>query len=191
MGRCVPAFWGSGKSRTCLSSLWLSRHLRRRDRLPSPLFLSFSGGWDSKESACNVGDLSSIPGLGRSTEGGHGNPIQYSCLEYLMDRRAWWATVHGVAKSQTWLSDQAQHSARGHLNTWEERFQGKMGVYDIPGDARWRGHLPLQVSFLELYTWWIKDIWNRNSQLFLDEMALPGLSQRLQEERSLGKRPYH
>ena len=48
---------------------------------------------DSKESACNVRDMSSIPGLGRSPGGGHGNPHQYSCLENPMDRGAWWATV--------------------------------------------------------------------------------------------------
>ena len=47
--------------------------------------------------------MSSIPGLGRSLGGGHGNPLQYSCLENPMDRGAWWATVHRVAKSQTQL----------------------------------------------------------------------------------------
>ena len=56
-------------------------------------------------SACNAGDLSSIPGLGRSPGEGNGNPLQYSCLENPMGRGAWWATVHGVAKSQTRLSD--------------------------------------------------------------------------------------
>ena len=54
-----------------------------------------------KESACNAGDLGSIPGLGRSLGEGNGNPLQCSCLENPMDRRAWWATVYGVAKSQT------------------------------------------------------------------------------------------
>ena len=63
------------------------------------------GGSDSKESTCNVGDLCLIPGLGRSPEGGHGNPLQYSCLENPVDRGALWATVHGVAKSQTRLSN--------------------------------------------------------------------------------------
>ena len=58
-----------------------------------------------KEPACNAGDTGSIPGLGRFLQEGHGNPLQYSCLENLMNRRAWWATVHGVAKSQTRLSD--------------------------------------------------------------------------------------
>ena len=57
-----------------------------------------------KESACNAGDLGSIPGSGRSPGEGNGNPLQYSCLEKSMDRGAWQATVHGFAKSQTWLS---------------------------------------------------------------------------------------
>ena len=56
---------------------------------------------DSKESTCNAGDLVSIPGLGKSPGDGNGNPLQYSCLENPMDRGAWWATVHGVAKSWT------------------------------------------------------------------------------------------
>ena len=63
------------------------------------------GGSEVKASACNVGDLGSIPGSGRSPGEENGNPLQYSCLENPMDRGAWWATVHGVAKSQTRLSD--------------------------------------------------------------------------------------
>ena len=62
---------------------------------------SFPDGSDSKESSCNVGDLGSIPGWGKSPGGGNGNPLQCSCLENSMDKGAWWATVHGVAKSQT------------------------------------------------------------------------------------------
>ena len=61
-----------------------------------------------KESACNAGnarDAGSIPGSGRSPEGGNGNPLQYSCLDNSIDRGAWRATVHGVAKSQARLSD--------------------------------------------------------------------------------------
>ena len=65
----------------------------------------FPGGSDDKESACNVGDLGSIPGLGRSLGVGNGNPLQYSCLVNSMDRGTWWATVHGVTKSWTQLSD--------------------------------------------------------------------------------------
>ena len=56
---------------------------------------------DGKESACNAGDLSSIPGSGKSPGEGNGYPLQYSCLENSMDRGAWWAIVHGIAKSQT------------------------------------------------------------------------------------------
>ena len=61
--------------------------------------MGFPGGSDGKESSCNVGDLGSIPGSGRSVGEGNGNSLQYSCLENPMDRGAWWATVHGVAKS--------------------------------------------------------------------------------------------
>ena len=77
--------------------------------------MGFPGGSDSKESTCNVGDLGSIPGLGRSPGGGHGNPLQYSCLENSMDRVAWWATVHGVTKSPTRLKrlSIAQHNEPG------------------------------------------------------------------------------
>ena len=62
-----------------------------------------------KKSSCNVGDLSSIPGLGSSPGGGHGNPLQYSCLENPMVRGAWSAAVHGVAKSRTRLRDFTFH----------------------------------------------------------------------------------
>ena len=72
----------------------------RRDRLPTPVFLSFSCGSAGKESACNAGDLGLIPGLGRSPEEGKGYPLQYSGLENSMDY-----IVHWVAKSPTWLSD--------------------------------------------------------------------------------------
>ena len=67
--------------------------------------LSFPGGSDGKESACNVGDLSLIPGSGKLSGEGNDYPLQYSFLENSMDRGAWWATVHGVTKSQTRLSD--------------------------------------------------------------------------------------
>ena len=53
----------------------------RRAWQPTPVFLGFPVGSDSKESSCNVGDLASVPELGRSPGGGHGNPLQYSCLE--------------------------------------------------------------------------------------------------------------
>ena len=65
----------------------------------------FPGGSDGKESACNAGDFGSIHGLGRSAGEENGNPLQYSCLENSLDRGAWWATVHGVAKNRTQLSN--------------------------------------------------------------------------------------
>ena len=67
--------------------------------------LGFPGGPDCKESTWNAGDLGSIPGSGRSHGEGNDNPLQYFCLENSMDRGAWYATVHGVAKSQTQLSN--------------------------------------------------------------------------------------
>ena len=66
-----------------------------------PYKMGFPGSSDGKEYACNAGDLGSIPVSGRSPGGGNGNPLQYSCLENCMDKRASQATVHGVAKSQT------------------------------------------------------------------------------------------
>ena len=65
------------------------------------VFMVNPGGSEVKASACNVGDLGSIPGSGRSPGEGTDNPLQYSCLENPMDGEAWWATVHGVTKSQT------------------------------------------------------------------------------------------
>ena len=65
----------------------------------------FPGGSDGRESACNAGDQGLIPGSGRPPGEGNSNPLKYSCLKNSMDRGAWRATVHGVTKSQIWLSD--------------------------------------------------------------------------------------
>ena len=67
--------------------------------------MGFPGGSDGKKSARSAGDPDSIPGSGKSPGEGNGKPLQYSCLENPLDRGAWQATVHGVAKSQTRLSD--------------------------------------------------------------------------------------
>ena len=67
--------------------------------------MDFPGGSDGKASAYSVGDLGSIPGSGRSSGEGNGNPLQYSCLENPMDGGVWYATVYGVEKSQTQLSN--------------------------------------------------------------------------------------
>ena len=72
-------------------------------------FPHFPGGSDGKESACNGGDLGSIPGLGRSAGGGMASHSSMVAWRISMDREAWKATVHEVPKSQTGLSDQAQH----------------------------------------------------------------------------------
>ena len=74
--------------------------------------LGFPGGSDSKESACNAGDLASIPGLGRSPGEGNGNPFQYSCLEKSMNRGAWQAIIHGVSKE---LDTTEQLSTAQHM----------------------------------------------------------------------------
>ena len=65
----------------------------------------FPGGSDGKESACNAEDLGSITGLGRSPGGGQGNALQYSFLENPHGQGTWQATIHGISKNQTRLSD--------------------------------------------------------------------------------------
>ena len=85
--------------RLCMVTLHLAHHLGTTDLWVCP------GRSDSKEPDCNAGDPGSIPGLGRSPGEGNGYPLQYSCLENPMDREAWWATVHGVTKIPTQLSE--------------------------------------------------------------------------------------
>ena len=82
-----------------------SQSRTRLKRLTSSSSKGFPGGSEVKAAASNVRDPGSIPGSGRSPGEGNGNPLQYSCLENPMDGEAWWATVHGVAKSRTQLSD--------------------------------------------------------------------------------------
>ena len=84
---------------------WVGKILWKRVRLPTPVFLGFPGGSISKESACNAGDLGLIPGLGRSPREGHGNPLQYSCLENPHGQRSLAGYSHGVAESRTQLSN--------------------------------------------------------------------------------------
>ena len=72
--------------------------------------MGFPDSSDSKESACNVGDMVLMPGLGRSPGGGHGNPLQYSCLENPMDRGVWQATVHKAGKSGAQLKRLSKHT---------------------------------------------------------------------------------
>ena len=82
-----------------------SRHLKAIIYDNSMKKMSFPGGSDGKESACNAGDLGSVPGLGRSPGEGHGYPLQYSLLEISMNREAWGSTVHGVSERRIELGD--------------------------------------------------------------------------------------
>ena len=86
---------------TNLDSVLKSRDITLPTKVCKVKAIVFPGGSDGKESACIVGSLGLIPGLGRSLGGGRGNPLQYSFLENPMDRGAWWAIVHGVTKSWT------------------------------------------------------------------------------------------
>ena len=97
--------------------------------------LSFPHGSDGKESICSVGYLGSIPGSGRSAGGGHGNPLQCCCLENPMNRGAWQATVHAVAKSPTRLSNTHTHT-HTHTHTgsiltglWEDPLEKGMATH--------------------------------------------------------------
>ena len=87
-------------------------------------YWNFPGGSDGKASAYNAGYLGSIPRLGRSSGEGNGNSLQYSCLENPTDGRAWWATVHGVTKSRTRLSDFTHsHASKAKLKILQARLQ--------------------------------------------------------------------
>ena len=97
---CIPIPWNRGSPGQMTGEQGWNPPLRAYHVALPPALppQGFPGGSDSKDSACNMGGLGTIPGLGRSPRGGHGNPLQYSCLENPMDRRAWWATLHGVSK---------------------------------------------------------------------------------------------
>ena len=78
----------------------------------------FPGGSDGKASVYNAGDPGLSPGLGRSPGVGYGNLLQYSCLGNPMDRQAWWATVHGVTKSQTHTQPRNGSFDLGNHHQW-------------------------------------------------------------------------
>ena len=96
--------------------------------------MGFPSGPDGKESACRVGDLGLIPGLGQSPGGGNVYPLQYSCLDNPTNREVWWATVHRVAESQTGLkrfSTARQSRGRGKNEQQRNRKKvwGEMEVF--------------------------------------------------------------
>ena len=102
--------------------------------------LGFPGGSDGKESACNAGDLVSFPGWGRFPGERNGNLLHFSCLENSMNRRAWWTTVHGVTKSQDWVTKHAlpllakgTHVAKSYREGGGRRVQDGEHVYTCGG----------------------------------------------------------
>ena len=114
----------------------------------------FFTNWDIRGSTGNWGggwwtwfSLVSIPGLGRSPGGGHGHPLQDSCLENPMDRGPWWATVHGVSKSRIWLSNEALHTLAQNTDAvypppWSQRHSSSLGAVAILIWACWHPWLP-------------------------------------------------
>ena len=115
-----------------------------------------------KASACNAGDLGLIPGSGRSPGEGNGNPLQYSCLENPMDRGAWWATVHGIAKSRTWISDFTFTFTLHPINLKtkgkerkKKQTNKKKNSVDIIKKCFWRKHYSLWVPGFWGQTTWI------------------------------------
>ena len=105
MSQALCCTWGPRNSKTghLPKGGYRLYHLKGLDQ--SFFSTGFLGGSDTKESAWNVGDLGLTPELRSSPGEENGNSLQYSCLENSIDRRAWRATGHGVAKSQTQLSD--------------------------------------------------------------------------------------
>ena len=118
-----------------------------------------------KESACNAEDLCLIPRSGRSPEGGHGNPLQYSCLKNPMDRGTWQAAVHRVAQSQTRLKwPSGSGSSRGVVKKWV--MTAKEHVAFLGGGvikmfqiwlSWWWHNFPYTLKLIELYAynWYI------------------------------------
>ena len=100
---------------TWVPSLGWEDPLEKGRATHSTISRGFPGGSNDKESGSNAGDLGSIPGLGRPPGGGHGNPLQYSCLDNSMDREAWRAIVHSVTKGWTQLRNGAHMVSEGRL----------------------------------------------------------------------------
>ena len=100
-------FWGKDKS--CLERITIDSDTNQETSVLKES-QSVLGGSDGKKPACSTGDLGSITGWGRSPGGGHGNPLQYPCLENPTDRGAWQVMVHEVAKSWTRLKLLSTHA---------------------------------------------------------------------------------
>ena len=137
--------------------LYLPLQGRQLTEWPASCFSSvwgFLGGSDGRESSCNAGGLSSIPGSGRSPGEGSGNPLQYAWLENPMDRGAWWAIVHGVPKSWTRLSDYHFHfqsDIRRDFSWSKKRF--------FQWEANSVNHLYSSNEVTLLLSWWLGSNW--------------------------------
>ena len=103
---------------------WVRKICGRRDRLPTPVFLGFPCSSAGKESACNVGDLGSVPGLGRSPREGKDYPLQCSGLEKSMD------CIHGITKSRTRLSHVHWSLIRDNNTMWSKS-EKRQVAFDI------------------------------------------------------------
>ena len=109
-GSKIGFSWESVLHKKVSEGLWKFESWSRFIMSGQLLYWGFPDGSAGKESTCNVGDLSLIPGLGRSPGERNSYPLQYSGLENSVDRGAWQTTVQGVAKSRTWLSNLHRHS---------------------------------------------------------------------------------
>ena len=108
--------------------------------------MGFPGGSDGNESACNVGDLGSIPGLGRSPGGGHGNPLQYSCLKDPHGPRSLRAAVRGFVMSQTQLTkhthtDQESYWVTNQPQWWLNPQEGKKSLRNRVERENWQSFI--------------------------------------------------
>ena len=99
MDQLSHPYMNTGKTIALTIEIFVNKAMSLLFITMSRFLMGFPGGSEVKAPASNAEDRSSIPGSGRYPGGGHGNPLQDSCLENAMDRRAWWAAVHRVAKS--------------------------------------------------------------------------------------------
>ena len=119
----------------------------------SAVNILISLGSEGKESACSAGQPGSIPGSGRSPGEGYGNPSQYSCLENSMDRGAWQATIHEVAKSWTRLNNWAHtHAIKGEAEEpWQDRKKATPRVHWIGSSEQTLQVASFRINLLWLY----------------------------------------
>ena len=153
-GQCIYIIWGYPEKQRISTQLvkkihlqcrrpwfnsWVKKICWRRDRPPTPVFLDFPDGSDGKESTCSAGNLRSIPELGSYPGGGHGNPLQYSCLENPMDKGAWWVTIQGLQRVRHQLKGLSMHTLQGIWNCHEKNMPGLI-CFSQEGNLDRRNH---------------------------------------------------